>query len=169
MYSGVGESQLTWDKLHVVTTAGAAAATAATTLTYDVVNYIFSATTLLWWTPLQYQRSLIYYGDDILWCRWNSQKTKGKQKIMLIVITACYKFFVFFFILKLAPHQLRIASSRGLVQRLHVRTSSNRTSVCSDNQIPTQCICIIWKKQQPNYLHDDNGNKVYFLNVLHVL
>lgn len=65
--SGVGQSQLTWDKLHVVSTAGAAAPPAATALTYDVVDHIFSAAALLWWTPLQSQRGLIHYGDDILW------------------------------------------------------------------------------------------------------
>lgn len=67
MHLGVGESQLTWDKLHIVPTAGAAAAATATTLTYDVVNNIFSATALLWWAPLQHQRGLVYYGDDTLW------------------------------------------------------------------------------------------------------
>lgn len=67
MDTGVGQSQLTWDKLHVVATAGAAAPPTATALTYDVVHNIFSATALLWWAPLQAEGGLIYYGDDILW------------------------------------------------------------------------------------------------------
>lgn len=64
---GVGQSQLTWYKLHVVATAGAAPPSTATALTYDVVDKIFSAAGLLWWAPLQPQRGLIYHGDDVLW------------------------------------------------------------------------------------------------------
>lgn len=65
--AGVGQAQLSWDELHVVPTAGAAAPSAATALTYDVVDYILSATDLLWRAPFQPQRGLIHYGDDILW------------------------------------------------------------------------------------------------------
>ncbi len=65
--AGVGQSQLTRDKLHVVSTAGAAAPPTATALTYDVVDNILSATALLWWAPLQPQRCLVHNGDDVLW------------------------------------------------------------------------------------------------------
>ena len=65
--TGVGQSQLAWDKLYVVSTPGAAASSTATALTYDVVDHIFSATSLLWLAPLQPQRGLIDYGDDVLW------------------------------------------------------------------------------------------------------
>lgn len=72
----VSQSQLTWNKLHVVSTAGAATPAAATALTYDVVDNIFSATSLLWRAPLQPQRRLIHYGDDIFWSGWNSWRRK---------------------------------------------------------------------------------------------
>ena len=67
MDAGVSQSQLTWDKLHVVSTAGAATSPTATALTYDVVDDIFPAAAFLWRAPLQPKRSLIHYGDDILW------------------------------------------------------------------------------------------------------
>lgn len=65
--AGVGESQLTRDKLHVVPTAGAAATPTAAAFTYDVVDNVFSASTFLWGAPLQPQRGLIHNGNDILW------------------------------------------------------------------------------------------------------
>lgn len=67
MDAGVGQSQLTWDKLNIVSTAGATTPPTATALTYDVVDNIFSATNFLWWAPLQPQRGLIHNGDDVLW------------------------------------------------------------------------------------------------------
>lgn len=82
---GVRQSQLTRDKLHVVSTAGAAPPPTATALTYDVVDNIFSSTTLVRWAPLQPQRGLIHYGDDVLWSWWNSWKRKGEKKIILIL------------------------------------------------------------------------------------
>lgn len=65
--ASVGQSQLTRHKLHVVSAASAAAASAATALTYDVVDNVFPAAALLRGGPLQPQRGLIHYGDDVLW------------------------------------------------------------------------------------------------------
>ena len=65
--AAVRQTQLTWDKLHIVSTAGAAPPPTATTLTYYVVDNIFSATALLGGAPLQPQRGLIHYGDHVLW------------------------------------------------------------------------------------------------------
>lgn len=70
--TGVSQAQLTWNKLDIVSAPGAATPPTATALTYDVVDHIFSTTTLLRRVPLQPQWGLIHYGDDILWSWWNS-------------------------------------------------------------------------------------------------
>lgn len=77
--TGVSQAQLTRNKLDIVSAPGAATPPAAAALTYDVVDHIFSATTLLRWVPLQPQRGLIHYGDDILRSWWNSWRGENHR------------------------------------------------------------------------------------------
>ena len=64
----IRQTELTWHELHVVAAAGAATTPGTTAFADDVVDDVLAATAFPRCSPLQPQRCLIHYGDDILWC-----------------------------------------------------------------------------------------------------